>query len=121
MIHWRWVLRSMQRTIHRVIAFGPRLTADVLHYANVTAFDDHVGGVVVAVKTWAEVRAVSVRGELSGIVGRARQQDWRGFSTFGNQDNCVEFDAVAHRDHHLAAHIIKSVIRRFNLLRSFAR
>ena len=45
----RRILRAVQRTIHDVVAFGAILAAHVLNYADVAAFDDYVGGVVVAV------------------------------------------------------------------------
>ncbi len=47
-VHLRRVLRTLQRAVHHVVAFGAVLAANVLDHANVAAFDDHVGGVVVA-------------------------------------------------------------------------
>ena len=55
----RRVLRAAQRPVHHVVALGAVLAANVLDHANVSAFDDHVGGVVVAGQDRAEVRAVA--------------------------------------------------------------
>jgi hypothetical protein len=48
-IDWGGILRAVQRAIHYVIAFGAVFAADILDYADVAAFDDYVGGVVVAI------------------------------------------------------------------------
>ena len=58
MIDRRRVLRAVQRPVHHVVAFGAVLAAHVLNDADVAAFDDDVGGVVVAVQDRAEVRAL---------------------------------------------------------------
>src|SRR5689334_5091911 len=55
MVHVGRVLRPVQRTIHHVVAFGTVLAANVLDHANVSAFDNHVGGVVVTVQDRTEI------------------------------------------------------------------
>ena len=64
----RRVLRAAQRPVHHVVALRAVLAAHVLHDADVAAFDDDVGGVVVALKDRAEVRALRVAGQLGGVV-----------------------------------------------------
>ena len=44
------ILRSMQGTVHHVITFRAVLPADVLYDANVSAFDDNIRCVVIAVR-----------------------------------------------------------------------
>ena len=46
----RRIQRPVQRPVHHVVALGAVLAAHVLHHADVAAFDDDVGGVVVAVR-----------------------------------------------------------------------
>jgi hypothetical protein len=48
----RGILRPVQGAVHHVVAFGAVFAANVLHHADVAAFDDHVGGVVVAIAGW---------------------------------------------------------------------
>ena len=52
------VQRAAQGAVHDVVALGAVLAADVLDDADVAAFDDDVGGVVVAVEAGAEMRAL---------------------------------------------------------------
>ena len=40
----------MDGPVHDVIAFGAVLAADILDDADVAAFDDHVGGIVVSIE-----------------------------------------------------------------------
>ena len=98
----RRVLRAVQRAVHDVVALGAVLAAHVLHHADVAAFDDHVGGVVIAVQDRPEVRALGVARELGRVIGRARQQDRRALRSLRNKDDGVQLDAVAHGDHDLA-------------------
>ena len=107
-VHHRRVLGTMQRTVHDVVAFRAVLAANVLDDADVTAFDDHVGGVVVAVQRGAEIGAVRVTRERARVVRRARQEDRRVARAFGHEDDGVQLDAVAHRDHHLAARVVEA-------------
>ena len=46
----RGIQRAAQRAVHHVVAFGAVLAANILHDADVAAFHDHVGGVVVALR-----------------------------------------------------------------------
>src|SRR6266581_3172576 len=60
-----------QGTIHHVVALGVILAAHILDHANVAAFQDDFGGVVVTAQGGAEMRACGVAGLLRGIVWRA--------------------------------------------------
>src|SRR5258708_40201531 len=72
-IDWRRIQRPVQRTGHHVVAFGTVLAANVLDYANVAAFHDHVGRIVITVQDGPEMSAVRVTGLRRGVVGRSRQ------------------------------------------------
>ena len=86
----RGVQRAVEGAVHDVVALGAVLAADVLDDADVAAFDDHVGGVVVAVQDGPEVRAGGMAGERVGVVGRAGEQDGRVLGAFGDQDHGVQ-------------------------------
>ena len=107
-----WVEGAAEGAVHHVVAFGAVLAADVLDDADVAAVDDDVGGVVVAVEAGAEVRALRVCRQRRCAVGRAGEQDGRVFCSFRDQDDGVELDAVAHRDHDFAAVVVEAVVRR---------
>src|SRR5262249_6378969 len=49
MVDGRWVQRSAQWTIYDVVSFGTVLAAYILDDTDVTAFQDHVHGVVISV------------------------------------------------------------------------
>ena len=104
----RGILRPVDGAVHHVVAFGAVLAANVLDNADVAAFNDHVGGVVVAVECRPEVRARRVAGELIGVVRRARQQNRRVLGALRNQDDGVQPHAVAHGDHDVAAFVIEA-------------
>ena len=72
MINRRRVLRSMQGTIHDVVALGSVLAAYVLDHSDVAALDNYFDGIVIAAENWAKVRAFRMAGESGGVVGRAR-------------------------------------------------
>ena len=78
-IDGRGIQRTVQRAVHHVIAFGAVLAAHVLHDADVAAFDDHFGRIVIAVKNRTEVRAGGLTGLRGRIVRRAREQHGRIF------------------------------------------
>ena len=115
----RRILRTVQRAVHHVLAFRAILAANVLHHANVAAFDDHFGGVVVTVQDSVQGANYCVRGELVGVVWRARQKDRRVLGAFGNEDDRMQLHAVAHRNHHFATNVVEAVVRRFKLRRRF--
>ena len=48
-------------------------------------------------------------GEVAGVVGRAGEEDGRVLGAFGDEDDGVEFYAVAHGDHDLAAGVVEGV------------
>src|ERR1051326_8826941 len=50
------ILWAVQRSVHHVVALRSVLAADVLHHADVSAFHDHFGSVVISVEVLAEVR-----------------------------------------------------------------
>ena len=102
------ILRPVQRPVHDVVTFGPILAAHVLNNADVAAFDDDVGGVVVTGEDGAQVRALGVCRELVGVVGSAGEEDGGAVGALGHQDYRVELDAVPHRDHGLAAGVVEA-------------
>jgi hypothetical protein len=57
---------TVNRPVHHVVAFRAVFAADVLNDADVSVFDNHVGGVVVAVERGPQVRAGQIHGELVG-------------------------------------------------------
>src|SRR5512147_199094 len=59
-------------------------------------------------------------GQAVGVVGSARQQDGRVAGAFGDNDDGVQLDAVAHGNHDLALDVIKAVGDRLELGGSFA-
>ena len=120
-VHRRRVLRPVERPVHDVVALGAVLAADVLHHADVATFDDHVGGVVVAGEDGAQVRALCVGGELVGAVGGAGEEDGRAVGALWHQDDGVELDPVAHRDHDLAAGVVEAGSRRAEGVGGLAR
>src|SRR6266516_5002900 len=72
MIDRRRILRSMQRTIHDIVALGTVLAAYVLDHADVAALDNYFDGIVIAAENWAKMRTLRVAGKSGGIVGRTR-------------------------------------------------
>ena len=115
------VLRPAQRPVHHVIAFGAVLAAHVLHRADVAAFDDHVGGVVIALQDRAEMAAVGVARQARRVVGRPRQQDRRASRALRHDHDRVQLHAVAHRDHHDALDVVEAVVHRLERCRRLAR
>ena len=123
-VHRRRVLRPVHGAVHHVVALGAVLAAHVLHDADVAALDDRLDGVVVAVERRAEVRALVDPRELVGVVGRPREEDRRRLRAQGrlrHEDDRVQLHAVAHRDHHLAPHVVEAVVRRHEARRHLAR
>ena len=116
----RGVLWPMQGPVHYVVALRTKLAADILHHANVATLNDHVGGIVVAVQNWAEVRAMSMAREFVGAVRRARQQNGRALGPLGHQDDCVQLNPVAHRDHDIAPDVVKTTACGLEFRGSFA-
>ena len=117
----RGIERAVQRAIHDVVAFGAVFAAHILDNANVAAFDDDVGGVVVAVEDWGRDGSLRVGGEAVGVVGRAREQDRRVLGAFRDEDDGVQLDAVAHGDHDIAALEIETGGGLLEMRGSFAR
>ena len=106
-IHRRRILRPMNRPVHHVVALRPVLAANVLNHPNVAALDNHIGGIVIAIKDSPQVRARRVAGQLIGAVRCARQQDRRMLYALGHQDHRMQLDPVAHRDHRLAPFVVE--------------
>ena len=50
-------------------------------------------------------------GALGGVVGRAGEQDGRVPGAFGDDDDGVQLDAVAHGDHHFALDVVITLLR----------
>ena len=119
-IDGRRVERAAHGAVHHVVAFGSVLAADILHHADVAGIDDHLGGVVVAVEGRAEVRALCVRRETAGAVRSAREQNRRVRGAVRHEDHGVQLRSVAHRDHHVAAHVVKAESARLYRGRRFA-
>jgi hypothetical protein len=114
-IDLRGVQRSHQRPVHHIVTFRTVFAANVLDDTNVTAFDDHVGGVVVALEIGGEVSA-ALASHAARIIGRARQKDRRVLCAFGHEDDGVQPDAVTHRNHDLTTNVIEAVVGRLELL-----
>ena len=110
----------MQRTIHYVIAFGIVLAAHVLHDADVAAFHYDFGRIIVAPEGWAEMLACRVRSKRGSAIRRTRKEDRRVLRAFGHEDDGVKLDTIAHGNHNVAARVVPSVLRNFELRRRFA-
>ncbi len=111
----------MQRAIHYIVALGAVLAAYVLDHPDISAFDDHLGGIVVTAQDWSEMRTLRMRREGSGIVGRACQQYGRALGAFWHEDDGVQLHSVTHWDHHVAANVVEAIVCGFKLGRRFAR
>jgi hypothetical protein len=117
------IQRPMERTRHHVVALGAVLSAHILNHANVAAFDDDFRCIVVPIKNRTEVRTLRVTQQIGSMVGSARQQNrraLRALRSFRNDDHCVQLDAVAHGDHHLALDVVEAVCDRSKRRRHFA-
>ena len=53
--------------------------------------------------------ALGMAGEFGGVVGRARQQDWRVLRALRHQDDGVQLHSVAHGDHDVAADVVEAI------------
>ena len=115
------VLRPVQRPVHDVVALRAVLAAHVLDHADVTAFDDHIGRIVVALQDRTQVRTLRVAGQPVGVVRRAGQQDGSAMGALGQQDHGVQLHAVPHRDHRLALAVIEAIGGLGKLRRNLAR
>ena len=118
-IDQRRIQRPVQRTVHHIIAFGSIFAAHVLHHANVAAFDDHFGGVVIAFENRSQVGTLRLPRLLFRAVGRARKQHRRVFRAFGDNDHRKQLDAVPHGNHYVALDIVEAVGRRSQRRRRF--
>ena len=110
---------AAQRTRHHVVALGAVLAAHVLNDADVTAFENHFESVVIAVKAGSEMGTVRASGEIVGVVGRARKKYGSVFGAFGHENDGVQFQAVAHGNHHVAACVVETAGDRSKLRRRF--
>ena len=117
----RRIQRPVQRPVHHIVALGAVLAANVLHHPDVAAVHDHVGGVVISVERSPQMRADAVGRQHIGAVGRAGEEDRRLLRSFGDQDDGMQFHAVPHGNHDLAALVIESISRRHKVRRSLAR
>ncbi len=109
LIDGRRVLRPVQRPVHHEVALRAVLAANVLGHADVSAFDDHFGGVVVPVKIGSQVRAVHVGGHGAGVIRRARKEHRRVRGALRHQDHGVQANPVAHGDHDFTARKIEAL------------
>ena len=89
MIDGRGVQGTAEGPVHDVIALGTVFAAHVLYGADVAAFDDYLGRVVVPAQDGAEVSAVRVFGQAVRIVGGARQEDGGALGASGHKNDGV--------------------------------
>src|SRR5262245_37315728 len=115
------IQRPPQRAVHHIISLGAVLAAHVLHRADVAASNDYLGGVVIAGQDRAEMRALRVASEFSGVIWGARQQYRRAPGALRRDNDGMQFSAVTHGDHHAALDVIEAVVGWFELFRRFAR
>ena len=87
----RGIQRAVQRTVHDVVALGAILAAHVLHHADVAAFDDDFGSVVIAVQDRAKMGTFGMADLCRGIVRGAREQDWRALRALGTTITVCSF------------------------------
>ena len=95
------IQRAAQRLRHDVVAFGTVFPAHVLVNDDVAGRDR---GVVHLRHDRREARTLEARNAIRCVVRRACQQDRRVLRPLRHQDEGLELDAVAHRDHFLALH-----------------
>ena len=67
------------------------------------------------------MRAVDVRGEFVGVVGRAREQDRSALRALGHEDYGVQFHAVAHGNHYFAPAVVEAAGSGLNFGGHFTR
>jgi len=96
------VERTDGRTRHHVVALRAVFAADILVGEDIPVIDPFAVGRADRV---AQVQFL-VFGAAARIVRRAREQYRQPFCVLGNQDHGVQFDAVAHRYHHVAFDIV---------------
>ncbi len=110
MIDGRGIQRTVERAVHHVIALGAVLAAHILHHADVAAFDDYFGRIVVAVQDCAEMGAFGVAGERGGAVGSSREQNRSGLilCALRENDHGVQLHAVAHGNHYVALDVVEA-------------
>src|SRR4029453_11671601 len=109
-----------QRTVHDIVAFRAVLAADILYNADVSAFDDHLGCIVIAAEDGTEMRALRMTGEDVGVVRRASEQDGRVLRASRYEDDGVKLDAVTHRNHLFAPDVVERVGGRLERRGSFS-
>ncbi len=108
------VERAAQRPRHHVVALAAVLAAHVLEHADVAAVGDRV---VADRQHVGEVRARDALGTLARVVRRAREDDRQALGARGDEDDGVQLDAVAHRDHDVALVVVGGRRRRRELRR----
>ncbi len=94
--------RPHRRPRHDVVALRAVLAADILVDEDITVIDPFAIGAPHGV---AQVRLL-VGDEASGIVGRAFHQHGQAMGALRHDDDGMQLDAVAHRNHHLALDVV---------------
>jgi hypothetical protein len=87
----------------QAVAFGFVLAAYVLKYADVPCVDEYL---VSLRQDRHHVWAVIPGGAFGGVIGGAGQENRCVLRFFGQYDDGVQLDSVAHGDHHFALDII---------------
>ncbi len=118
-IHGSRILGPVHGAIHDVISLGAILAAHILDDPDVAILENHVGRVVIALQRGPQVTALRVDHQRLGVIGRAREQHAGMRRTLGYQNDRVQFDAVTHRDHHVAEHVVEGIADRRKVGRSF--
>ena len=96
MVDVRGIQRTLERPGHDVVALGAVLAADVLEDADVAVGDEDL---IALRQRCQHTRRARPRCARRGVVRRARQEHRRTLGGLGNDDDGVELDAVAHRNH----------------------
>ena len=115
------VQRPAQRPGHYIITFRAVLAAHVLHHSDVAAVDHGVVRDVGAVDERGQVSAAVLHHAVRCAVGSPRQQNRRTMRAFRNQNDGLQFDSVAHRNHDFALHVVEAVDARHEGGRCLAR
>ena len=103
MIDFGRVERADHRAGDHIIPLRSVFAANVLIDADIAVAHEHLVGQRQRRKHAGTGRAL---GATAGVIRRARQDDRCVLGILGNDDDREQLGPVAHRDHHLAAHII---------------
>ena len=109
LIDWGGVEGAVEGPVHHVVALAAVFAANVLHDSNVAAFEDGLGGVVVAQEAGAEMGAVALVVSVIALYGVRVSRMPARFAPLGTRMTVCSLTLVAHGDHDFAASVVHAV------------